>query len=460
MPLRMRRPGSLAVAWLFGSLTVMQACGDTTDEAGGLGGTDASDGDAAQTDAGRDDGAPDANSASDGNGVDASDASTDGTASDAPVDAPTDVTVEAALDASVDADASDGSACTPFLAAAVTASVDIQGGVCAIDKAGDLYCWDLARDFPGKNAAKPYVPTKVTGISAAKSVAFGRSSVFVVFADGTVQAWGDNDCGQLGDGTKTNRYTLGAVSGLTQAKTIVGSQYGSMYALNKDGTAASWGDVNVGTCALDSKQWTPTPFLVAGVSPVAIAEPDTRGCALLPDKTVACWNGLLTYTASAPAGYRPATTTAISGLTDVAEIGTHYGNPSPGVDACARNNDGTVACWLGTGAASAVSAFGSAVARLSSGWRNDCALRTDGSLHCWGPNSGTYFEGMIGDGTSTDRSSPVQVTSLGTDVAQISVGMRTACVVKKDDTLWCWGYRPGTGTSGVELAPVQIMRCP
>lgn len=448
-----RRYPALFLTSVFGFAAAFVACGDTTTDP------------AVASDAS----APQGNDASAAEPADAAiadaslvvDGGSEGGSSDAGggADATLDAALEASADATADgADASDAATCPPFLAASVTASHDLLGGVCAIDLAGDLYCWDLDRAFPGKNPSHLYAPTKVTGIADAKSVAFGRSSVFVVLGDGSVQAWGDNDCGQLGDGSKTARATLGAVSGLTQVKQIVGSQYGSMFVINQDGSAASWGDVNLGTCALDSKQRTPTPFLVAGVSPLAVAMPSIRGCALLPDKSVACWIGALTYTASGPAGYRPATTTAISGLSDVAQVGPYEGNPAPGVDACARKNDGTVSCWLDTGAASAVSAFGSSVASLASGWRNACALRTDGSLHCWGPNSAD-FEGVVGDGTDIDRASPVPLTSLGTDVAQVSVGMRTACAIKKDKTLWCWGYRPGTGTNGIERSPVPIQRC-
>ncbi len=63
-----------------------------------------------------------------------------------------------------------------------------------------------------------------------------------------------------------------------------------------------------------------------------------------------------------------------------------------------------------------------------------CAVKAEGSLWCWGRNQ----YGQLGDGTTSDRPSPVKVASLGNDVAQVAAGMVGTCAVKKDDSVWCW----------------------
>ena len=62
------------------------------------------------------------------------------------------------------------------------------------------------------------------------------------------------------------------------------------------------------------------------------------------------------------------------------------------------------------------------------------AIKTDGTLWCWGRNEA----GQLGQNNRTNRSSPVQVGS-GTDWACISTGQQAHAAVKTDGTLWTWG---------------------
>jgi len=64
-----------------------------------------------------------------------------------------------------------------------------------------------------------------------------------------------------------------------------------------------------------------------------------------------------------------------------------------------------------------------------------CALRGNGTIWCWGVNSA----GQLGDGTTTDRYSPVQEANLFTDWVDISVLATHACARRTGGTLYCWG---------------------
>ena len=83
-------------------------------------------------------------------------------------------------------------------------------------------------------------------------------------------------------------------------------------------------------------------------------------------------------------------------------------------------------------------------------------IRSNGTLWGWGKNA-TY--GQIGDGTTTNRSSPVQIGS-DTDWAMISTGDRNAAAIKTNGTLWTWGYnsygRLGHGDSTSRCVPTQV----
>jgi alpha-tubulin suppressor-like RCC1 family protein len=85
---------------------------------------------------------------------------------------------------------------------------------------------------------------------------------------------------------------------------------------------------------------------------------------------------------------------------------------------------------------------------------NMLALKTDGTLWSWGRND----TGQLGDGTKTDRSSPVQIGALS-NWAKGSVGQTGCSAIKTDGTAWAWGANAGAfGNNSTDEAssPVQI----
>src|SRR5208282_723569 len=82
---------------------------------------------------------------------------------------------------------------------------------------------------------------------------------------------------------------------------------------------------------------------------------------------------------------------------------------------------------------------------------NALAVLKDGSLWAWGSNS----SGQLGDGTTTDMSSPERVGSTN-DWAQVAGGYSHTVAIKKDGSLWTWGSDDagelGTGTVGTASA--------
>ena len=92
---------------------------------------------------------------------------------------------------------------------------------------------------------------------------------------------------------------------------------------------------------------------------------------------------------------------------------------------------------------------------LSAGSLHTLKIRTDGTLWAWGRNS----FGQLGDGTTTDRHSPVQVQS-GTTWLSVSAGSVHTLGIKTDGTLWAWGSnangRLGDGTTTDRHTPAQV----
>jgi alpha-tubulin suppressor-like RCC1 family protein len=85
---------------------------------------------------------------------------------------------------------------------------------------------------------------------------------------------------------------------------------------------------------------------------------------------------------------------------------------------------------------------------------NSMILKTDGTLWACGYNG----YGQLGDGTTTDRSTPVLIMA---DVASVSAGGYHTMILKTDGTLWACGSNGsgelGDGTTINRSAPVQIM---
>ncbi|NEW09151.1 S8 family serine peptidase [Paenibacillus sp. SYP-B3998] len=78
------------------------------------------------------------------------------------------------------------------------------------------------------------------------------------------------------------------------------------------------------------------------------------------------------------------------------------------------------------------------------------ALKYDGTVWAWGAN----YSGQLGDGTTTNRLTAVQVPNL-TNVVAISAGVGHSLALKSDGTLWAWGIGNGSGSSTNSLSPIQ-----
>jgi hypothetical protein len=83
-------------------------------------------------------------------------------------------------------------------------------------------------------------------------------------------------------------------------------------------------------------------------------------------------------------------------------------------------------------------------------------VATDGSLYAWGYNG----DGQLGDGTTTDRSAPAEISVPGKTFEAVSAGGAYSLAIATDDSLYAWGYNGegqlGDGTTTDRSAPVEI----
>ena len=101
---------------------------------------------------------------------------------------------------------------------------------------------------------------------------------------------------------------------------------------------------------------------------------------------------------------------------------------------------------------------GSGVIAISAGSNFSLALKSDGTVVAWGDN----LFGKLGDGTTTIRLAPIQVACLGSGsgVVAIAAGFNHALALKSDGTVLGWGRNElgacGDGTSTNRSTPVQV----
>ena len=255
--------------------------------------------------------------------------------------------------------------------------------------------------LPGAPFGKPS-PVEVTtlGTSVVEVSTGGLYHACARKADNTVWCWGWNGAGQLGDGTMVDKALPIQVTALGTGTVEIAARAGSTYVRKGDGTVWGWGSNAAGP-------------LGDGTLPIQVS-------------------GLGT------------------GIVQISAGGDHT---------CARNGDGTLWCWganddgqIGDGtkvfapSPVQVTALGTSVIEVSAGGGYTCARKGDGTLWCWGHNA----EGELGDGTTLDKPSPVQVTALGTAVVEVAADDWHTCARIADGTVWCRGAA-ATASSVMEL---------
>lgn len=314
-----------------------------------------------------------------------------------------------------------------------------------IDAAGSLYLWGNNEygQLGDGTCNNSNVPIKILENVIAFSQ--GSSASAAVTADGSLYTWGCNDHGQLGDGTYLNRnspvkimedvvsVTLGAFSGA---------------AITKNGSLYMWGNNNTGALGDGTKVDRNTPVkIMNNVSSVSFD--NFRGAAITQNGDLYVWGdnyqGIL-CDGSAKNLYRP-----VKIMENIKAVSL-YGNI--GIIAVVTN-DGDLYMWgdnfyrtLGDGTdeefVSSPHKIMENVSSVSVGMVNTAAIDNDGDLYMWG----NYY---TGDGSPKSNSAKFP-TKIMDNVSEVSLGARHYAVIKNDGSLYLCGENYygelGNGVSG------------
>ena len=271
--------------------------------------------------------------------------------------------------------------------------------------------------------------------------------------DFAAQCWGANNRGQLGDGTKTEwrarRLIPVDVVGLHSGVHAIAGGGWHACALVGSGGVKCWGDNQFGQLGEGSTDRT-TPVDVVGLSSdvYAISSGGRRTCVLTTAGGVQCWGANWAGQLGDGTQRERRRPVNVVGLSSGVQAIAVSGGADHEWHTCALTSAGGVKCWgdndhgqLGDGTKTDrrvpvdVVGLSSGVQAIAAGGRHTCALTTRGGVKCWGVNN----RGQLGDGTPTDRRVPVDVVGLGSGVQAIAAGGRHTCALTSAGGVKCWG---------------------
>ncbi|MEM7126057.1 MAG: C13 family peptidase [Chloroflexota bacterium] len=385
-------------------------------------------------------------------------------------------------------DGSTSSRSTPVavsdLSSGVTAISVGSYHTCALTSSGGgVLCWgqngagQLGNGSSGFNNGSS-TPVAVSGLaSGVSAISAGSAHTCVLMSSGGVLCWGDNEFGQLGDGSTTDSSTPVAVSGLSSGVTAISAGNGYTCALTSSGGVLCWGDNDYGQLGDGSTTDSSTPVAVSGlssgVSAISTGNGTFRGhnCAVTSSGGVKCWGwNFFGQLGDGSSGvYRTAPVDVIGLSSGVSAISAGYDHT------CALTSSGGALCWggnrfgqLGDGSTTdssipvAVSGLSSGVTAISASHDHTCAATSSG-VFCWGENR----MGQLGDGSTTQSSTPVAVSGLSGSVTAIATahgiwdGDSHTCVLTSNGSIQCWGDnlrgQLGDGSAGnSRTTPVAV----
>ena len=295
----------------------------------------------------------------------------------------------------------------------ITEAIAISAGSshsCALHQDGSISCWgsdgQLGNGSEVDSAVDSAIPVRVADITDATAITAGYTHSCALHEDSTISCWGSNIHGELGNGQSGYGFDSDwpvRVAGITDAIAIT-TGIGYSCALHQTGTISCWGNNEYGQLGNGTDGDSSVPVQVADITDAtAITTGYSRSCALHEDGTISCW------------GYNSSVQTddgqikwslppfEVAGITDAIAITTGIGY------SCALHQTGTISCWgnneysqLGNGQSGygfdsdwpvRVAGIADATA-ITAGSSHSCALNQDGTISCWG----SHQYGQLGGG--------------------------------------------------------------
>jgi alpha-tubulin suppressor-like RCC1 family protein len=340
----------------------------------------------------------------------------------------------------------------------LTFSQKITGGIkhsLYVCNDGTVNSWGLNSNGQlgdGTNNSKK-IAEPIPGLSGVIAVSAGRNYSLFLKNDGTVWACGSNEFGQLGLGNNTSKNIPVQVPGLTGITAISGG-YGHSLFLKNDGTVWACGFNYNGELGDGTNVGKSSPVQVIGLSGItAIATASLHSLFLKNDGTV--WGCGDKHFGQLGGGYFgsainvPEQIPGLSGITAIAAAGSN---------SVFLKNNGTVSALGSYFEYGEPLSTLSGVSAMAISQSHGVFLKNDGTVWACGNN----IDGQLGAGTNSNVYPPAQIAGLSGIIA-VTAGYDHSFFMKNDGTLWACGKNAdaqlGDGTNVKKLTPVQITVC-
>ena len=263
-------------------------------------------------------------------------------------------------------------------------------------------------------------PVQVGSLTTWAQISVGDNHSLAIKDDGTLWSWGQGQSGRTGHNDQVNRSSPVQIGSDTDWAQINAGNVNS-FAIKDNGTMWSWGLNNFGFLGHNDVVNRSSPTQVGALTTWEfISARSSHALALKTDGSIWTWGS---------------------------DSRGRLGLGTVDIDRSSPTQIGTLTDWES----------------VSAGKQFSTAIKTNGTLWSWGK----FTDGRLGQNDAIDKSSPVQVGAL-TDWAKVSGLGRHCLAIKDDGTLWAWGDthvnegsnpaygQVGDGTTIDRSSPVQI----
>jgi len=347
----------------------------------------------------------------------------------------------------------------------------------AIDKNGRAWAWgwNINGQLGNGVVVCAYTPITITGtLKTFCKISAGDGFSLAIDKNGRAWAWGNNAGGNLGDNSVTSRESPVSVLGTvrTFCKITAGGVANSTtfsLAIDKNGRLWSWGYNGVGQLGNNSTVSQRTPVSVLGTVKTfcEISNGVNQAFALAIDKNGRAWAWGINGNGQLGDG---TTTSRLTPVSVAGTVRTFCKVSVGGFHSLAIDKNGRLWAWgnnsngqlgnnaTGTSVCSPVCVCGAikTFCHIAGGNSQSIAIDKNGQAWGWGFNG----SGQTGDGSATDRLTPVSVIGQKKTFCKIASGNGVSLAIDNYGRLWAWGFngnsQVGNNTSAARRTPVRV----